>query len=81
MNSGAAKEERQSVWITISCFLVANNVPCICGKYYKKIFQIFQRLRPRDAVESMGVRLTMVNKIVEVRRSDYEEMDNHGNDM
>ena len=54
MNSGAAKEERQSVWITISCFLVADNGPCISGKYYKKIFQIFQRLRPHDEVESTG---------------------------
>ncbi len=72
---------RQSVRITISRFLVADNIPYIGGKCYKKIFQMFQRLRPRHEVESTGVRLAIVNKIVDVRRSDYKEMDNHGNDM
>ncbi len=79
MNSGATKE--WGMRITISCFLVADNGPCISGKYYKKIFQIFQRLILHDEVESMGTRLTRVNRIVEVRRSDYKEMDNYGNDM
>lgn len=60
--------------ITISCtdddggsnwkFSVADNGPGIDEKYYKKIFQIFQTLRPRDEVESMGVGLTIVKKIV-----------------
>ena len=58
--------------ITISCtdddsnwrFSVADNGPGIDEKYYKKIFQIFQTLRPRDEVESTGVGLTIVRKIV-----------------
>ena len=35
-------------------------------KYYKKIFHIFQALRPRDEVESMGAGLTIVRKIVRI---------------
>jgi signal transduction histidine kinase len=60
--------------ITISCtdddddsnwrFSVADNGPGIDEKYYKKIFQIFQTLKPRDEVESTGVGLTIVRKIV-----------------
>ncbi|MEA3281228.1 MAG: ATP-binding protein [Euryarchaeota archaeon] len=45
-------------------FSVADNGPGIDEKYYKKIFQIFQPLRPRDEVESTGVGLTIVRKIV-----------------
>ena len=60
--------------ITISCsegdgdgnwkFSVADNGPGIDEKYYRKIFQIFQTLRPRDEVESTGVGLTIVRKII-----------------
>ncbi|PXF61215.1 MAG: hypothetical protein C4B59_05570 [Candidatus Methanogaster sp.] len=60
--------------ITISCseddgdsnwrFSVADNGPGIDKKYYKKIFQIFQTLRPRDEIEGTGVGLTIVRKIV-----------------
>ena len=60
--------------ITISCtdddddsnwrFSVADNGPGIDEKYYRKIFQIFQTLKPRDEVESTGVGLTIVRKIV-----------------
>ena len=60
--------------ITISCtdddsnwrFSVADNGPGIDEKYYKKIFQIFQTLKPRDEVESTGVGLTIVRKIIEM---------------
>ncbi|RLG31603.1 PAS domain-containing sensor histidine kinase [Methanosarcinales archaeon] len=45
-------------------FSVADNGPGIDEKYYKKIFQIFQTLRPRDEIESTGVGLTIVRKIV-----------------
>ncbi|MBA1343618.1 MAG: hypothetical protein C5S52_08490 [ANME-2 cluster archaeon] len=65
MNCGTAKE--WGVKIMISCFPAADNGPWVCGKYYKKIFHIFQRLRPRDKVESAGVGLTIVPKIVEMR--------------
>lgn len=45
---------------------VADNGPGIEEKYFAKIFQIFQTLNPRDQVESTGVGLTVVKKIVEM---------------
>jgi len=65
MNSDTAKE--WGARVMISCFLAADNGPCVCGKYYKNIFHIFQRLRSRDKVDSMGVVLMMVTKIITMR--------------
>jgi len=44
---------------------VRDNGPGIDSRYYDKIFQIFQTLQPRDHVESTGIGLTIVKKIVE----------------
>jgi len=46
-------------------FHVADNGPGIDEKYHAKVFQIFQTLNPRDEVESTGVGLSVVKKIVE----------------
>ena len=46
-------------------FSVADNGPGIDEKYYKKIFKIFQTLSPRDEVESTGIGLPLVKKIIE----------------
>lgn len=46
-------------------FAVADNGPGIDEKYFEKIFQIFQTLSPRDKVESTGVGLSIVKKIIE----------------
>ena len=46
-------------------FHVADNGPGIDENYYEKVFQIFQTLNPRDEVESTGVGLSVVQKIVE----------------
>lgn len=46
-------------------FSVKDNGPGIAEKYHDKIFQIFQTLQPRDKVESTGVGLSIVKKIVE----------------
>lgn len=46
-------------------FYVMDNGPGIDVKYYDKIFQIFQTLHPRDQVESTGIGLSIVKKIVE----------------
>ncbi len=61
--------------ITIGCseesgywkFYVADNGPGIEARYYDNIFQIFQTLKPRDEVESTGVCLSIVKKIVELQ--------------
>ncbi len=46
-------------------FRIADNGPGIEEKYYDRIFQIFQTLRPRDEHESTGIGLSIVKKIVE----------------
>jgi signal transduction histidine kinase len=48
-------------------FMVSDNGPGIPEKDYDKVFQIFQTLSPRDEIESVGVGLTLVKKIVELR--------------
>jgi len=46
-------------------FSIADNGPGIDEKYYDKIFQIFQTLKPRDELESTGIGLTIVKKIID----------------
>ncbi len=47
-------------------FSVADNGPGIDEKYFKKIFKIFQTLSPQDRVDSTGIGLSIVKKIVEL---------------
>jgi light-regulated signal transduction histidine kinase (bacteriophytochrome) len=46
-------------------FSVADDGPGIANEYHKKVFTIFQTLQARDTVESTGIGLTLVKKIVE----------------
>ena len=46
-------------------FHVSDNGPGIEEKYFEKVFQIFQTLSPRDEVESTGVGLAVVKKIID----------------
>jgi len=47
-------------------FSVSDDGPGIDPKYHKKIFTIFQTLKSRDEMESTGIGLAVVKKIVEV---------------
>ncbi|AKV02845.1 diguanylate cyclase/phosphodiesterase (GGDEF & EAL domains) with PAS/PAC sensor(s) [Labilithrix luteola] len=46
-------------------FSVTDDGPGIPPRFHEKIFQMFQTLRPRDAVEGSGMGLALVRKIVE----------------
>ncbi|MEP6605069.1 MAG: ATP-binding protein, partial [Nitrosospira sp.] len=47
-------------------FSVTDNGPGIESRHFDRIFQFFQTLAPRDRIESTGVGLTLVKKIVEM---------------
>lgn len=47
-------------------FSITDNGPGIEQKYFKRIFKIFQTLSPREGVDSTGIGLSIVKKIVEL---------------
>lgn len=49
-------------------FSVADNGPGIERKHFDRIFKIFQTLGPRDGLESTGIGLSIVKKLVELNK-------------
>jgi two-component system sensor kinase FixL len=49
-------------------FSVADNGPGIQQKHFEKIFKIFQTLSPHSGVESSGIGLSIVKKLVELNK-------------
>jgi signal transduction histidine kinase len=47
-------------------FFIEDNGPGIPKEHFDRIFQIFQTLKPRDEVESTGIGLSIVKKVVEL---------------
>lgn len=47
-------------------FSIADNGPGIEEKYFDKIFKIFQTLKPCEGIESTGIGLSIVKKLVEL---------------
>jgi PAS domain S-box-containing protein len=50
---------------SVLCFFVQDNGPGIDEQFHEKIFGIFQTLNSRDSIESTGVGLSIVKKIIE----------------
>ena len=80
--------EKPAGRVTLACvaadgfwhFSIADNGPGIEEKYFERVFQLFQTLAPRDEVESTGVGLAVVKKIVETEggRIWIESVFGHG---
>jgi signal transduction histidine kinase len=60
-------------------FSVADNGPGIDPAYHEKIFMIFQTLQERDILESTGVGLAIVKKILEDRKQSIKLFSSPGN--
>ncbi|MEP6985885.1 MAG: PAS domain S-box protein, partial [Chloroflexota bacterium] len=61
---GVRWSDQQTNWQ----FAIADTGPGIAPQYHEKIFQIFQTLAPRDEVESTGIGLALVEKIVQLHK-------------
>ncbi|MEX1188643.1 MAG: PAS domain-containing protein [Bacteroidia bacterium] len=64
----------------LHCFFVEDNGPGISSDFHEKVFAIFQTLQARDSIESTGVGLAIVKKIVEEKGGNVwlESEEGHG---
>jgi signal transduction histidine kinase len=60
-------------------FTVKDDGPGIANHYFDKIFMIFQTLQERDTLESTGVGLAIVKKILDDRKQTIEVSSEPGN--
>jgi len=60
------------------CFSIADDGPGIDEAFHGKVFQIFQTLQARDTVESTGIGLTLVKKIIEEQGGNITLKSNPG---
>jgi signal transduction histidine kinase len=74
INNGIKYMDKPQGQIRIICveedkfwkFSVADNGPGIAERYFDKIFEMFQTLSSRDEIESTGIGLAIVKKIIEL---------------
>ena len=59
-------------------FEIEDNGQGIKEKHFNKIFQIFQTLQSRDAIESTGIGLTIVKKVVELHNGKISVKSEYG---
>ncbi|MFY9226593.1 MAG: ATP-binding protein [Blastocatellia bacterium] len=59
-------------------FSISDDGPGIDPKYHEKIFMIFQTLEARDKVESTGIGLAIVKKIIESQKGTIEIVSDTG---
>ncbi len=60
-------------------FMVGDDGPGIAPEFHEKIFQIFQTLKARDNMESTGIGLTIVKKIIEEQGGEIKLISEEGN--
>ncbi len=86
--SNAVKHrDREDLKIEVGCqikgnyfeFFVRDNGPGIDPAHHKKVFEVFQTLKPRDEFESTGVGLALVKKVVETQGGQVRVESSLGN--
>nr|WP_295931301.1 ATP-binding protein [uncultured Dyadobacter sp.] len=78
ISNGIKYNDKAEILITVSWkdlgsqfeFSVGDNGPGISPEFHERIFVIFQTLQARDEVESTGVGLAIVKKILDEKHSD-----------
>jgi len=78
--------DKPKVKINVTCepgekfwkFAVTDNGPGIDKKFHDKIFEVFRTLKSKDEVESTGIGLSLVKKIIELHGGNIKVDSNQG---